>query len=149
MGDASIYLDTLTVLEPERYFIFCSDEEGFFTDQGISYDILNGWLDPVDADLYVDPLNGDDGNSGLSPGNALRTIASALTRIAIDSLEPNTIHLADGVYSDTVSGEKPTIGLRQFVNLEGGSMDGTILDGELRHMLLWAGNELSDFKLSK
>ncbi|NOY50579.1 MAG: hypothetical protein GXO88_08465 [Chlorobi bacterium] len=147
--NTTIYLDTATVPEPERYFIYCSDLNGFFNDDSISYNIQNGWLGPVDADLYVDPVNGDDDNSGLSPENALRSIGTAFTRIAIDSLEPNTIHLANGIYSDTISGEKPTIGLRQFVNLEGESMNGTILDGELKYMLLRANNSLSDFKISK
>jgi len=86
VGNVTIYLDTLTVLEPERYFIFCSDLNGFFNDDSISYNIQNGWLEPIDADLYVDPVNGDNNNSGLSPENALRSIGTAFTRIAIDTL---------------------------------------------------------------
>jgi len=146
---SEIFLDTCSVLEPERYFIYCADIHGFFNDEGVSYDIRHGWIEPIDADLYVDPINGNDENCGLSFGEPLRTIAFALSKVAIDSLEPNTIHLADGVYSDTLNGEKFTLGLRQFVNIEGSSPQGTVLDGELKYLLIRPSNLLSDYKLSK
>ncbi len=144
-----IYLDTLSVLVPERYFVYSSDINGFFIEDDISYDILNGWIEPVDADLYVNPISGNDQNSGLNSDNALKTIAFAFCKIAIDSLNPNTIHLADGIYSDSLNGEKFPVGLRQFVNIEGESMDSTILDGEYKTFIFKSNNELSNYKLSK
>ena len=146
---STIYLDTATVFNPRRYFIYNHDINGFVTDEGIVIDVLHGWIEPVDDNLYVNPALGNDLNSGLSADSALKTLTFALKKIAIDSLDPNTIHLANGIYSDTVNGEKFPLGLRQFVNIEGSSMDSTILDGEYKSFIFRGNNEISDYKLSK
>ena len=144
-----IYLDTLTVLDAERYFAYFHDNNGYYNDDSVTIDVWHGWLEPVESDIYVDPMNGNDENSGLDFDNALKTINFAYRKIAIDSLEPNTIHLANGTYSDSANNELFPIGLRQFVNLRGETMDGVILDGEYSNMILNGENDCSDYTISK
>ena len=143
-----LFVDTLTVLEPDTYFLSSIDPNGF-QNYDITYSIQNAYLTPFDSDLYVNPISGNDQNSGLSPDEALKTIAFAYSKIAVDSLHTNTIHLSNGLYSNTTSGEKFPLNIRPFINIEGESMSGTILDGEYKPFLLKGNNEISNYKLSK
>ncbi len=143
-----VYLDTCTVLEPDYHFFSSIQIEGFYIND-IVYDIQHAKLTPVDADLYVNPVTGSDSASGLSANEPLKTIAYAYSKIAIDSNKRNTIHLANGVYSDSTNGEKLPFSLRSYINLEGESREGTILDGRYKIDLLEAYNEISNMKFSK
>jgi hypothetical protein len=84
------------------------------------------------ADLYVSPW-GDDGNSGLTPEAPLKTISFALLKIASDSVNLKTVHVADGVYSNTLTGEHTPLQFRNNVNLIGQSRENTILDCENKY----------------
>ena len=143
-----VYLDTCTVLEPDYHFFSSIQIEGFYIDD-IVYDIQHAKLTPVDADLYVNPVTGNDSASGLSANEPLKTIAYAYSKIAVDSNERNTIHLANGVYSDSTNGEKFPLNLRSYINLMGESREGAILDGRYKTDLLEAYNEISNMKFSK
>jgi len=143
-----VYLDTCTVLQPDYHFFSSIQYEGFYIDD-IVHDIQHAKLTPVDDDLYVNPVTGNDSAGGLSPNDPLKTIAYAYSKIAIDSNTRNTIHLANGTYSDTLSGEKFPLNIREYINVQGESLDYTILDGEYKSHLLEARNELSNFKYSK
>ena len=143
-----VYLDTCTVLEPDYHFFSSIQIEGFYIDD-IVYDIQHAKLTPVDADLYVNPVTGNDSASGLSANEPLKTIAYAYSKIAVDSNERNTIHLANGIYSDTVSGERFPLNVRQYVNVTGQSRDGTILDGEYKSYLLRGNNATGNYSFSK
>ena len=116
----NIYLDTLSVINPNLDY----------TSQypNLNLDVSNGWLEQyqVDADLYVAP-DGDDNNSGLSLNDPLRTITWALQKSISDSLDPNSIFLANGIYSPATNGERFPLNLRSSVPLIGADMYNTIL----------------------
>jgi len=132
----TITVDTFTVMNPDSYFITSIDLYGYPVND-VTTNILHAKIEPVNADLYVSP-DGDNNNSGLTTDESLQTIAFALTKIASDSLHPNTIHIADGVYSPNVNDEKFPLNLRSYVSLAGESMNNTILDGEELSTLIQA-----------
>ena len=143
-----LYLDTCTVLNPPSYFLSSIDDNGY-QKKDIIYSIQHKKLTPSDTNLYINPLSGSDTNSGLKPEEALKTIAFAYSKIAVDSLKKNTIHLADGIYSDTMNGEKFPLNIRPYINIEGQSRNGTILDGEYKSRLLNGNNVVSEYSFSK
>jgi len=109
---SDIIVDTFTVLEPDEYFIQTNPENNF------TLDILNGWIEPVNQDLYVSP-DGDNTNSGLSENEPLKSISWALTKIAADSTHPNTIYLANGLYSPSLTNEMFPLNCRSYVSIIG------------------------------
>ena len=120
-ASVTVYADTFTVLYPTSYH--ASPIENF------AFDILHGMLEQVNADLYVSPA-GDNTNSGESPDEALQTIQYACSIILADSLNPHTIHLAEGVYSPDTNSEFFPIILPHYVSLKGTGRDETILDAQ-------------------
>jgi hypothetical protein len=130
-----IWLDTCTVINPDQYYI------GRFNDHRIHIDrppisVLHGKIQQVNADLYVNS-SGDDANSGLTPDNPLKTISFALLKITSDSTNFKTVHVANGVYSNSLIGEHVPIQLKNYVNLIGESMDSTIVDCENKYKGAW------------
>ena len=123
-----IIVDTFTVMNPDSYFVTSVDLYGYPVND-VTMNILHAKIEPINADLYVSP-DGDNNNSGLTTDEPLQTISFALTKIASDSLHPNTIYIADGVYSPSNNDEKFPLNLRSYVSLAGNSMENTILDGE-------------------
>ena len=117
-----VVLDTFSVLEPQQYFAIASSEEPVFT-----FDILNCYIEPINQDFYVSPF-GDDNNNGLSPEEPLQTIAKALYTIYPDSLNPKTIHIAEGIYSRSANDQMFPLSAKKFVNIAGENMETTILD---------------------
>jgi hypothetical protein len=81
------------------------------------------------TDLYVS-LSGNDGNSGSNIEFPLKTISHALSMITADSNHPQTIHLTNGVYSPSATGEQFPLDIPSHVSLIGASREGTILDAE-------------------
>jgi hypothetical protein len=126
-----IWLDTSTVIYPDRYYIGKLND-WFVHIARPPVSVLIGKIDQVNDDLYVSPT-GLDSNSGLSPENPLKTISYALLKIASDSVNPKKVHIADGVYSRQLTGEHPPIQLKNFVTLEGESMENTIIDCENKY----------------
>jgi hypothetical protein len=59
-----------------------------------TFDILNTVHTEVNHDLYVAPW-GDDGNSGISPDQPMKSIFRAMYNIASDSDNPKTVHVAN------------------------------------------------------
>lgn len=128
---AKIWLDTATVLYPDRYYI------GKFNDWAVHIErpptsVLHCKIEQVNNDLYVS-AKGDNGNSGLTPEDPLKTISFALLKIASDSINQKTVHVANGIYSDSLTGERTPIQLKNNVNLVGQSMENTIIDCENKH----------------
>jgi len=115
-----IILDTFTVMEPKDYFVYPLDN--------FTFNILNCKVEPVNQDLYVSP-DGNDNNSGLTADEPLKTISFALTKIASDSTHPNTIHLANGIYSPSLTGEIFPLNCRSYVSIIGENEQNVILDG--------------------
>jgi predicted outer membrane repeat protein len=141
-----IVLDTFTVLNPGTYF---AQQIGSF-----EFDILHGYGEPGDIDRYVSP-EGDDGNSGFSFDDPMKTITSAIFSMSLDTVLPHTIHLAEGIYSASGTGEAFPVELWERIEIIGQGPDLTILNGEhsyqlfikhdhdidiLRNMRLEAGN---------
>ncbi len=123
----NVIVDTFTILEPDQNFAYPIDN--------FTFDILHSKVEQVNNDLYVSP-DGSDDNSGLSPDNPLLTISWALIKIYADSLNPNIIHLANGIYSPSQTGERFSLNCRNYVSLQGEDVSSTILDGEEKSRIL-------------
>ena len=130
LGESSMDLvvDTFTVQNPDYYYIFSADNnEEPQNDIGIY--ILHHKIEQTNADLYVSP-QGDNNNSGLSPSDPLKTISFALLKASSDTLSPDTIHIANGIYSDSLTGEHYPLSLKKNVSVKGADRDSVILDAE-------------------
>lgn len=139
-----VFLDTCTVQEPDWYFFSSQDQDQYQIDNLI-INILNHVITPVDADLYVNPQTGNNSNNGLSPGEPLKTISYAYSLIYPDSINKNAIYLANGIYSDSVNGEKFPFNIRGYVDIKGQSRDYTILDGMYKSPLLKGNRQVSNY----
>ena len=142
----NLFLDTCTVLFPDSYFISSIDGGGY-QKKDIAITVQNAALTPTDNDLYINPFTGSNDNSGLSWSEPLKTIAFAYSKIAVDSLEKNTIHLANGLYSDTTNNEKFPLNIRPFINVQGQSPAGVILDGNRKTFIFKGNNNITDYSL--
>ena len=140
--------DTFSVLLPTPYFIYSSDGFGHQS-EFYTYSIDNGFFNPIDADLYVNPVTGDNNNDGITPYEPFKTIAYALSSIAIDTINKNTIHLANGYYCDSTNGERFRLNIRPFVNIIGENRDGVILDGRYLTNIASGNTEVSDYSFAK
>jgi predicted outer membrane repeat protein len=127
-----VIVDTFTVLQPDDYFACPIDN--------FTFDILNAKLEQVDQDLYVSP-DGSNDNSGLTLDDPLRTVSYALAKIFPDSTNPLTIHLSNGTYSLSGTGEIFPLYCRSFVSLLGEDEISTILDGEGLSGILFCQND--------
>ncbi|MCD6329165.1 MAG: DUF1565 domain-containing protein, partial [Candidatus Cloacimonetes bacterium] len=115
-----VVVDTFSVMNPEGYF---AEYKRFYDYAGeFSFDIQNSWMEEINYDLYVAP-DGDDNNSGLSPGDPLKTIALATYRITSDSLNPKTVRVAEGDYSKALNDQIFPISLKSNTSLVGENID--------------------------
>jgi hypothetical protein len=117
----NVVVDTFTVMIPTDYYAMPS--------YNFIFDILHAKIEQIGNDVYVSP-NGNDANSGQSSSKPLRTISRAFKVLSADSLHPNTIHLADGVYSPSENGEHFPIQMLSYVSLSGESKNSVILNAE-------------------
>ncbi|MEA3287836.1 MAG: DUF1565 domain-containing protein [Candidatus Marinimicrobia bacterium] len=132
-----IPLDTFTVSSPDEHFISFP--------QALVLTIEQGFFEPVNHDLYINP-NGDDSNSGASFEEPLKTIQHALTIIKRDSLDPYTIFLDEGVYAPS-NGQHFPLNLRSYVNMQGAGKDLTVFDGENQQVQIIA-SYVNHYKIS-
>jgi hypothetical protein len=116
----SLVVDTFTVKNPGAIHL---NPLSLFT-----YDILHGKIQPVNADLYVSP-EGNDGNSGLTPSESLKTMDFASQAIQSDSLNNHVIYLMDGIYSDSSNQEFFPVYLPDYTDIKGLNPRKAILDG--------------------
>jgi len=116
---ADVILDTFSVLYPTEFHAL----------GGIDFNILNGKVQQADADLFVSP-DGDDGNSGLSEDDPLKTIRCAMSRIRADSVEHHTIQMLDGTYSPSTNEEMMPLIIPTYYSLSGTSASEVIIDAE-------------------
>jgi predicted outer membrane repeat protein len=93
LSTVRVVVDTFTVMSPTDYH--AAPRENF------TFDILHAKVEQVSTDLYVSP-GGDDTNGGLSPSDPLRTMFVAFTKMLADSLDPHTVHLAEGFWTRRV-----------------------------------------------
>jgi len=139
---SSIVIDTLTVLNPDRYFI----ELFHLVPEDFTLTVNHGKIEPVAADLYVSP-NGCDSNSGLTPSEPLQSIAMAMTKIAPDSLQQRTIYVADGIYSRSLNNQHFPIQMRPYVDVIGNNKDTVILDMEHETLAFMSDNVIVSHEL--
>ncbi len=118
-----VVVDTFTVMDPEGYYTEYIDNQniGSFT-----YNIQHAWMEEINHDLYIAP-DGDDNNSGLSPDDPFKTIALATYRIASDSLDPKTVHVAEGTYSKSLNGQIFPISMKSNTSLIGENINTKII----------------------
>ncbi|MCF7794568.1 MAG: hypothetical protein K9N09_11310 [Candidatus Cloacimonetes bacterium] len=138
-----VYLDTFTVSEPSRYFA-----GSYFEEIQMSFSIQNHTLELVDQDLYVSPY-GDDNNSGLTPDDPMKTILLAVRKMRSDQFNPKVVHLAPGIYSQSLNNQLYPIGSKSFVSIDGAGKNETILDGDDQFCkFMFLGCHISDFDIS-
>ncbi len=97
--DLSIYLGTATLNPSSDFYIYyakTNPNDGM--GNLLELDIQDGIRTEINQDFYVSPF-GSDENDGLSSQSPLKSIHLAMQRVASDSLNPKTIHLASGTYS--------------------------------------------------
>ncbi|MCK9422156.1 MAG: DUF1565 domain-containing protein [Bacteroidales bacterium] len=142
-----VVADTFTVNNPDKYYIASIDLFGFPVFD-ITTDILHAKVQTANADLYVSPLGNND-NSGLTPEDPLLSLSFALTKIATDSisLSPKNIYLANGTFSQFLTGEYFPLNLRSNVNIIGNNCDSTILDAEHLYHHFRGHNTVCNFLL--
>ena len=121
-SDVTMYLDTFSVLNPSNYHAMFMNYYG--TNYQLIMDIQNAYQTEIDHDLYVSP-DGDDSNDGLSPETALKTIHTAIYRIASDSLCQRTVHILPGTYSRSVNQQIFPIALKSWVKVVGSGIGNT------------------------
>jgi len=130
-----VVVDTFTVMYPHEYF---AEPFGNF-----SFDILNGKIEQVNADLYISP-DGDNMNSGLTAEDPLKTLKYAFSIIRADNLNPKTVHLLEGIYSSSTNEETLPINIIDYVNIIGVSESNVVMDGEnLSALFEYHNNHLS------
>ena len=66
----------------------------------------------------------------------MRTITRAIAQVLSDSMNPVTIHLSPGIYSQSTTGEPFPILLRSWITLKGAGTGLTILDGKNQSRLI-------------
>ncbi|HPQ39715.1 MAG TPA: right-handed parallel beta-helix repeat-containing protein, partial [bacterium] len=84
---------------------------------------------PVYQDVYV-AADGDDANDGLSWDNPFQTLQRAASAVVGTVEHPVTIHVENGVYSPSQTGEIFPVAMLDFVRIQGEDPDFTILDAE-------------------
>jgi len=125
---SDVIVDTFTIIEADFFYITPIENFTFLAQ--------NSKIEPINTDLYVSP-NGDDNNNGLSPAEPLQTISWAQTIIKSDSLHPNTIHLAEGVFSPSLNNQRFPLNIKNYIKVEGAGKYSTILDAEHESPLIY------------
>ncbi|MBZ0263455.1 right-handed parallel beta-helix repeat-containing protein [bacterium] len=114
--------DTFSIDTPNDYFYRCERE--FDLNYTTAYQSMR------EGDLYIDPVNGDDGNSGNSQEEALRSIWMAY-RISLPTENQQSVfHLLPGIYSRSSNLEELKMYLNKPVHFLGSGQDEVVLDGE-------------------
>ncbi|MDP3114689.1 MAG: DUF1565 domain-containing protein [Candidatus Cloacimonadaceae bacterium] len=124
--DLDIHLDMFTLDHPDEFYIYRHMNIPEFDHYTDTVSIQQGFRTEVNHDLYVSP-DGDDANSGLNPGQAMKTITRAIHRIAGDSLNIKTVHVLPGTYREGPEGQILPLALKRNVNVIGAGSEQTIL----------------------
>ncbi|MCB5287201.1 MAG: T9SS type A sorting domain-containing protein [Candidatus Cloacimonetes bacterium] len=127
-----VVVDTFTVASPWNFYATAVPRNPNISNP-YTFDIQNTVHEEVNHDLYVAPW-GDNANSGLSPAEPMQSIFMAMYRIASDSENPKTVHVANGHYSPSLNGQLFPISIKSYTRLLGESREGTILDAESNHI---------------
>lgn len=127
-NDLSIPLDKFTVANPTSYYV--APFRAYGNEFQLLIDAQTAHHQEINSDLYVSPT-GDDTNDGLSPTTALKTIRTAVYRVASDSLNQKTVHILPGTYSRTANQQVFPIPLKSWVRVQGAGLEETQIVGEM------------------
>ena len=127
-NDLSIPLEMFTVANPSSYYATAFRASG--NEFELLIDAQAFHHQEINHDLYVSP-EGDDANDGLSPATALKTIRTAVYRVASDSSNPKTVHILPGTYSRTANQQVFPIPLKSWVRVRGAGIEDTQVVGEM------------------
>jgi len=127
-NDLSIPLEMFTVANPTSYYAAAMRAYG--NEFQLLIDAQTAHHQEINSDLYVS-TTGDDANDGLSPATALKTIKTAVYRVASDSLNQKTVHVLPGVYSRSFNQQVFPIPLKSWVKVQGAGIDATQIVGEM------------------
>ncbi|MFH1213791.1 MAG: right-handed parallel beta-helix repeat-containing protein [Candidatus Neomarinimicrobiota bacterium] len=116
----SVYLDTFTV-----YYL---TEDYVFPLTSFDMHVNTGLIPQIEADLYVNPLAGNDENDGISRETSFKTIRKALEMVFADKQRPHSLYLDAGVYSSATNGETFPLTAKSYVKILGDTIGETILD---------------------
>ncbi len=123
-NDIQVIVDTFTVNPPTEYFSYFSHQ---IVDEGeLTHDVLHGWMEEVNHDLYVAP-DGNDSNSGITFDDPIQNISWAMRKIASDSLNPKTVYVAAGEYSKELTNLILPISVKDYCSLQGAGSEAVTL----------------------
>ncbi|MCB5259909.1 MAG: FlgD immunoglobulin-like domain containing protein [Candidatus Cloacimonadaceae bacterium] len=126
--DLSIPLEMFTVSNPTNYYV--APFRAYGNEFQLLIDVETAHHQEINSDLYVSS-NGDDTNDGLSPATALKTIRTAVYRVASDSLNQKTVHILPGIYSRTANQQVFPIPLKSWIKVQGAGIEETQIVGEM------------------
>jgi hypothetical protein len=143
--NVNVVVDTFTVFNPDRFFA------EYRMDASYTFDIQNNWMELVSQDLYV-AVDGDDNNSGLTPGEPLKNISWAVRKIQANEQDPHTINVSAGTYSHEINQQIFPIGCKEYVSIIGEDMETTILNNNYMNITILGLNlagftEISNFTI--
>jgi len=127
-NDLSIPLEMFTVANPSSFY--AAAYRAYGNEFELTIDAQAFHHQEINHDLYVSP-EGDDANDGLSPATALKTIRTAIYRVASDSSNPKTVHILPGTYSRTTNQQVFPIPLKSWVRVRGAGIEDTQVVGEM------------------
>ena len=127
-NDLHIPLDMFTVPNPTSFY--AAAYRAYGNEFQVTVDAHNYHHQEVNHDLYVSP-DGNDTNDGLTPATALKTIRTAVYRVASDSLRQKTVYVLPGTYSRTDNQQVFPIPLKSWVQVKGAGIDATQIVGEM------------------
>ncbi|HOC95649.1 MAG TPA: right-handed parallel beta-helix repeat-containing protein [Candidatus Cloacimonadota bacterium] len=127
-NDLSIPLEMFTVANPSSFYAAAYRTSG--NEFELTIDAQAFHHQEINHDLYVSP-EGDDANDGLSPATALKTIRTAVYRVASDSSNPKTVHILPGTYSRTTNQQVFPIPMKSWVRVRGAGIEDTQVVGEM------------------
>jgi len=134
LNSIQVIVDTFTVANPWNFYATAIPRSPNIVNPFI-FDIIYTVHEEVNHDIYVAPW-GDDNNNGLSPAEPMRSIFMAMYRIASDSENPKTVHVANGTYSSSLNGQQYPVPVKRDTRLKGESLEGTVLDAEFQEALI-------------
>jgi len=127
-NDLSIPLEMFTVANPSSFY--AAAYRAYGNEFELTIDAQAFHHQEINHDLYVSP-EGDDANDGLSPATALKTIRTAIYRVASDSSNPKTVHILPGTYSRTTNQQVFPVPLKSWVRVRGAGIEETQVVGEM------------------
>jgi hypothetical protein len=122
VGNMTVYVDTFTVNEPDKFYVYSRNGN-------ITITVNNHKIEQINNNLYVSP-NGNNSNNGLNWNNAFLNIFYALIMVKSDSTHSNKIYVDEGIYSPSLTGDFFALGGKDHISLIGAGKENTILDAE-------------------